>query len=324
MRLFRLVLSMMTLLFLFCAGATAQYTPGGLFSLARAGDIEGLKAQLAQKPNQFLLNSALEAAMIGKQSQAMKLLIEHGADPSYVNPQRTALLVNAIMLGHNDEARLLLESGADADVSGYYRIYQGYTMDWQWTPLMASSYQGDVGLVQLIIDKGADINRQGFSVSAADPETAADIAAYSGHLKVLELLLANGAKLSENIIVKAVRGGHLDVVKLLEKNGADIRQRFGPQQKTLLMEAAWWGHLALVDYLIQRGIDINAADLNGYTALSDAAANGGSEFPDQLKIVKLLVEKGADVRRADDFKLTPLMRAQNPDVIAFLVEAGAR
>jgi len=304
--------------------ARAQYTPGGLFSLARAGDIEGLKAQLEKNPNKFLLNSALEAAMIGRQQEAIQLLVEHGADPDYINPQGTALLVNAIMLGHAEQARLLLELGADANSIGYHRLYHGYTMDWQWTPLMAASYQGNFDIVRLLLEKKADINRTGYSSSSDDPETACDIAAYSGQLEILEYLLENGGQLDESAIVKAVRGGHLAVVTLLHQQGFDINKRAGLQQKTLLMEAAWWGHLDIVDYFIKEGADVNATDVNGYTALSDAAANGGPEFPDQLKIVKLLVENGADVRQADDFKLTPLMRAQNADVISFLVEAGAR
>ena len=79
----------------------------------------------------------------------------------------------------------------------------------------------------------------------------------------------------------------------------------------------------VVEFLIKKGADVNAIDINGYTALSDAAANGGIEFPDQLEIIKTLVKNGADVRKAGEFKLTPLMRAKDSKVIEFLVEAGS-
>jgi len=303
--------------------AWAQYSPGGLFSLARSGDIEGLKKLLEKKPNQFLLDNALEAAMIGQQPEAVTLLHEHGANLNYINPDGTALLVNAIMLDSPQIAQHLLELGADPDIIGYHRLYYGYTMDWKWTPLMAASFQGDLATASFLLEKGADVNAFGYSVSVEDKETAADIAAYSGQMEILDLLLKNGGKLDNNAIFKAARGGHLQVVRFLLKQGYDVNGIIGPRQKTLLMEAAWWGHLPLVEFLIQEGADINAADVNGFTALSDAAENGGAEFPHQLDIVKLLVENGADVRQAGDFKLTPLMRAQNPDVIKFLIEAGA-
>jgi len=321
------ILSLIAVCFLslvFSDQTLAQYTPGGFFSLARAGDIEGLKILLSEKPSEFLLNSSLEAAVIGQQEEAIKLLHEHGADLNYINPQGTNILVNAIMLKSFNSAQVLLELGADPDTAGYHRLYHGYTMNWHWTPLMAASYQGSLDTVEVLLKKNADVKKQGYSVSKEELETATDIAAYSGHLDILKSLLKHDGTLSDDAILKAVRGGHLEVVKYLLKKGADINAVYGTRRKTLLMEAAWWGHLDLVVLLLKKGSNINAADSNGYTALSDAAANGGNEFPHQLDIVKTLVKNGADVRQAGEFKLTPLMRAQNANVIEFLVEAGAR
>ncbi|HLF17418.1 MAG TPA: ankyrin repeat domain-containing protein [Candidatus Omnitrophota bacterium] len=323
-RLIRTILFSIIFLFGWCTLAPAQYTPGGLFSLARAGDIEGLKALLATKPPAPLVDSALEAAVIGNQPEAIKLLIEHGANVNFQNPNGTALLVNAIMLEVYDAATTLTESGADPNVSGYNRLYQGYPMSWQWTPLMAASYQGQLELVKLLVEKGADISKEGYSVSQDEPEAAADIAAYSGRLEILLYLLDQGATLKEDTIFKSARGGHLDVVQFLVKGGFDVNTPGPNRGKTLLMEAAWWGHLGIVEFLLKSKADVNAADQNGYTALSDAAANNGDEFPNQLEIVKTLVRSGADIRKADAFQLTPLMRAKDPKVIEFLVEAGAR
>ena len=311
------------ILFGWLAAATAQYTPGGLFSLARAGDIEGLKALLATNPPAAFLNGALEAGVIGNQAEAVKLLVGHGAQVNFINPEGTALLVNAIMLESYAAANALIELGSDPDIMGYHRLYQGYTMDWQWTPLMAASYQGQLELLKLLVEKGADINKEGYSVSQDEPETASDIAAYSGQLEALKYLLDSGATLKEDTIFKAARGGHLSIVEFLVKKGYDVNKPGPNRGKTLLMEAAWWGHLPIVEFLLKSKADVHLTDQNGYTALSDAAANGGDEFPNQLEIVKTLLRNGADVRQADDFKLTPLMRAKDPKVIEFLVEAGA-
>jgi len=90
------------------------------------------------------------------------------------------------------------------------------------------------------------------------------------------------------------------------------------------MEAAWWGRIDLVKYFIRKKADVNATEENGYTALSEAASNSGKDFPHQLEIIKILIKNGADLRQAESFKLSPLMRAKDPEVISFLIEAGAR
>ena len=300
----------------------AQYTPDGFYSLARRGDLEGLTLILAENPESVVKDAALEAAVLGQQKEAIQLLVDHGANVNYVNPDGTALLVNAIMLGYDDTAVLLLSLGASPQVIGYRRIYQGYPMDWHWSPLMAAAYQGKMDLIQRLIDAGADVKQEGYSVSTQEPETAADIAAYSGHLDILKLLLEKGGHTAEETIFKAARAGHLEVVKFFVGKGAEVNKP-SREGKTLLMEAAWWGHLELLEYLLESGADVHAVDQNGYTALSDAAANGGSEFPQQLEIVKALVRAGANVNQSDPFKETPLMRAQDPKVIQFLIEAGA-
>jgi len=302
--------------------AFAQYTPDGFYSLARRGDLEGLKLILAQHPETVVKNAALEAAVLGQQAEAIRLLIDNGASVNYIDPDGTALLVNAIMLGYDDTAALLLSLGASPQVIGYRRVYHDYPMDWQWTPLMAAAYQGKMDLVKQLLEAGAEVQQEGYSVSKDEPETAADIAAYSGHLEILQLLLEKGGHTADETIFKAASAGHLDVVKFFLGKGADVNKP-STEGKTLLMVAAWWGHVELVEYLLGAGADVRAVDANGYTALSEAAANGGSDFPDQLAIVKTLVKHGADVRQADPFKETPLMRAQDPTVIEFLIEAGA-
>ena len=292
--------------------------------MARSGDLEELKNLLSKNLNQNLLNQALEAAVIGRQPEAIKLLISHGANVNYIDPGGTALLVNAIMREFYDSAQILIESGADPNVMGYNQVYYNYPVHWHWTPLMAASYKGHFDLVKLLLQKDAQINAKGYSVSEDSLETAADIAAYSGHLKIFKYLRKKKAKFSDNLIFKAARGGHLEVVSYFLNHGFDINAKEPHYGKTLLMETAWWGHIDIVKFLIHKGADINATSQNGYTALSEAASNSQKNSSHHLEIVKVLIANGADVRQAEQFKLTPLMRAKDPAVIQLLIEAGAR
>ena len=78
----------------------------------------------------------------------------------------------------------------------------------------------------------------------------------------------------------AAMGGHTDVLDLLASEfGAEI----GVDG---MIDAASWGHDAMIDHLVERyGVDPNAGDDYGWTALHYAARDG------RVRTVKHLVEK---------------------------------
>lgn len=60
------------------------------------------------------------------------------------------------------------------------------------------------------------------------------------------------------------------------------------------------GHIEVIKLLLEKGADIEAADSNGRTLLYRASLNGHD------KVVKLLLEKGADMNTKDSDGWTPL------------------
>jgi ankyrin repeat protein len=88
---------------------------------------------------------------------------------------------------------------------------------------------------------------------------------------------------------------------LLEK-GAEIESRDNDGQ-TPLSSAAFLGHEATVQLLLKKGADIESKDKYGQTPLSRAAMRGHEA------VVQLLLEKGADVESRDNDGQTPLSRA---------------
>src|SRR5688572_8356263 len=86
----------------------------------------------------------------------------------------------------------------------------------------------------------------------------------------------------------AAHYGHLAVVKELVERGAAIegvsRNAIG---NTALAAAAWGDRLDVVEYLLDRGADVDAANAHGDTALHRAATAGRAE------VVKLLLRSGA-------------------------------
>lgn len=313
-------------LFILQEEAFSQYEQGGLFSAARSGNMEVVKALLSIEPDQHKLDQALGAAVAGDQIKMIEYLIKEGADVNHISSFSNCVLINAIALDNFAAAQVLIRSGADVNVQGLQLIIHGISVNWQWTPLMAAAYKGDLELVKLLVKKGAKINEKGWSRLPEETETAVDIAAYSGHLEIMKFLMKKQAVMSKSAIFLAARSGHIDVVEYLLANGFDINTPGPYQSKTLLMEASWWGQVELVKKLIEQGADVNLINENGYTALSEAISNANEDFLEQFAIVKTLVENGADVHLTGKFKMTPLMlaiRSGDQNIIDYLRSKGS-
>ncbi|EED22542.1 Pfs, NACHT and Ankyrin domain protein, partial [Talaromyces stipitatus ATCC 10500] len=187
------------------------------------------------------------------------------------------------------------------------------------TALQWACEQGRLEIVQLLLEKGADVNAKGGGYG-----NALQAAAERGHLKIVQLLLEKGADVNAqgggygNALQDAAEGGHLDIVQLLLEKGADINAQ-GGYYGNALQAAAEGGHLEIVQLLLQKGADVNAQGGRYGNALQ-AAANGG-----HLEIVQLLLEKGADVNAQGGRYGNALQAATNGghlETVQLLLEKG--
>ena len=137
-------------------------------------------------------------------------------------------------------------------------------------------------------------------------KTARTLAAGNGHWKVIELLIEKGADVNfgkdevgvGTALHKASDGlyASMEAIKLLTKKGADVNA-MDVQWRTALHHLSKEAHFAGVKFLIENGANVNAKDLNDYTALhlaSNYAYIPGSDL-DTLKVIKILIESGADI-----------------------------
>ena len=89
----------------------------------------------------------------------------------------------------------------------------------------------------------------------------------------------------------------------------------------MMMAGVEANRLDVIVYLLNKGINPNAAARSGYTALIVAAAGGRTE------IIDLLLARGADVNKANDTGWTALMEAARRDqdkTVQQLLKAGAK
>jgi ankyrin repeat protein len=117
----------------------------------------------------------------------------------------------------------------------------------------------------------------GINDYSADGWTPLHLAAFFGHAKIVEMLLARGADLS-------------------------ARSR-NPNGNTPLHAALAGNHKLVAGLLIGAGADVNGADAQGWRPLHLAAANAN------LDAINALVAQGADVSAPNGEGLTPLSLA---------------
>jgi len=106
------------------------------------------------------------------------------------------------------------------------------------------------------------------------------------------------------------------------RNGGNINAQFGRNKDTYLMFYIVANQPDIAKILVEHpNINVNVRDTTGSTALNLAVSE-----PDMLPVIKLLIEKGANIDNTDTMGETPLMLAtlsDNKEIVEFLVDSGA-
>ena len=130
------------------------------------------------------------------------------------------LLISAVEQHKKGIAVRCLEEGADVN-------YQDPERD-SATPLLAAVTKKDVGLTELLLDRGADPNARRTDKEGKQTTILHDAVGLDCPIELIHLLIQRGAqvnaKTSKEIppIVSAAAVGRLEVVKLLVNAGADV------------------------------------------------------------------------------------------------------
>jgi ankyrin repeat protein len=221
--------------------------------------------------------TALMAAASANRADTLRVLIARGGNVNAPNPEGSTALMAAAFGGHLEAVQVLLAAQADVnakDTNGR-------------TALMAASLGGSAPVARALLERKADLMAEDVGGG-----TSLIYAAANGHADFVELLQKAGlTKGTDMALSFAVRGCHAEVFKRLAAGGANVNARLEGQPTILLAAAANCGEI--LDFLIARGADVNAADDEGTTALMTA---GGEGF---VPIVQTLLDHGADLERTN-------------------------
>jgi ankyrin repeat protein len=263
---------------------------------------------------------------------AVRALATAGANLDLVDPEGTSALIIAVINGQYDVAKVLLEKGADpniGDIKGMTPLYAAVDMHTIPTTFGRPDpphavIEGSVGAVETLLAAGADPNAR---------------------LKgpILKRVYNPGdPRLSEGAtpFMRAAKGADVTLMRMLLAAGADPRlEQKNGNTPLMLTASAGSGRgsdnnpdhvtepqaLAALEYLLGLGLDVNATNEDGDSAMHVASTtNLGSPA-----VIKFLYDKGARLDIKNKAGRTPLEavlrgRETSDDTVALLKQLSAR
>jgi ankyrin repeat protein len=268
------------------------------------------------------LSAMLVVAVRNGDPAAIRTLLDQGADPNIRmdftgqpkplswsqmgsllsgEPVRAeTVLIDAAMRNRADLLPLLLEHGADPNLVAQWN---------RWTALHHAAGQGCFDSMQVLIQHGANVNAKDWLGSHPlfyAVRSEIDWGVPHNERRTVRLLLEHGAEVNvqnregATPLLCAAMGLHRDAVELLVAAGAqvDLRNKFGNTALHLVVKA----HDLYATFTPRQRID-------------------------QLAILRLLLEKGADPAQKDEGGVTPLQSAEaihDQEILALLRSAATR
>lgn len=276
-----------------------------------------------------------------------KLLLEQGACPNKRNPKGTPVLSLLVASGEPELMLLAMDKGASIEGTGPSNE----------TALLAAVHYKQVPCLKILLERGANPNTAskegntalmwaaGWSNGIGSPKSLTAVktllkygadpsrgnnrgytplmaASLIRETETVRALVEAGAGLEaedfrgKTALFKAVYSNCKESVNTLVKAGANVNVRCKIKRTPLMVANTY----PIVDVLLKSGSEVNASDIDGYTALHHFAAANKPQF------LLLLLVSGAKLESRCAFGNTPLqiaIRSKASQSIELLTSRGA-
>lgn len=249
----------------------------------------------------------------------------------YHDYELSEALFCSIKAGNTNNINTLIKKGANVNRSNH-----------SVTPLIHAIKHGDLAVVTLLFDNGANVNavdkdswsdplhltplmqainkdnlaiasflvKNGAGVNAIDKNNNTPLihAVGRNNFAMTDLLIRAGAEVkgSSASLRRSINENNLQITELLVKSGANVHGR-DSEGLTLLIQAIQRGNFDITQVLVNNGANVNMADSRSYTDNLTPLMHAIKK--DDLAVVTLLVNNRANVNAKDKEDLTPLMHA---------------
>ena len=313
-----------------------------LTKAVKAGNLQAVRALVKQGADVNARSgdgsTPLLWAVDGSNAEIARVLIAAKAKVDVATDLGVTPLLHAARSGDAAMVDLLLRAGANPSLPHA----EGET------PLMAASKSGSVAAVRALLARGARVN----DTDKFQNQSALMLAAAEGHVEVAGILLEAGADPNKQAhatslstrknadhptggftaLMWAARNGNDAMVRRLVKGGANLNLKNGDGASATMI-AIWNDRFDMAATLAELGADVNDGSLYVAVEMRDSttdqfAFDGSRRRPDNpnkltaLDLIKLLLDKGADPNKrftgqfhstsmpnSDRFDNTPFYRA---------------
>lgn len=224
------------------------------------------------------INTLLHTALIRKQKEIVKVLLNHGFDANADNESRRKPIYYAYKYNDLDMCKHLLAHGACIDS----KINQDFNL------LHMAVENKDEEFVRFVLSQGADVN-----ATMNDNSTSLHIASRNGCERIVKLLLKHNVDVQTKdnkgftSLHEASKQGNERIVKLLLRKGSDV-DAITNRMSTSLHFAVQYSRDSVLPLLLKYGANVNAKDSKNKIALCYAADMGN------MYAARLLLNKNLD------------------------------
>jgi ankyrin repeat protein len=250
---------------------------------------------------------------------------------------------SAVIAGNTDDVNFYIQKiKTETRASGINKPMEKAKGAGGSTPLATAIKQGNLPMVKLLVENGADVNLKNgpyYPLAAAVKAGQKDIAVYLLSLGTpgkdsldSALLEAAGdftaipdSKMPQRNTKEPRNSGSLEMFKILAGSGADIKRN----ESNLFIRAIDNNNIELIKYLIEKGADVNAR-----SSFGRSTPVFGAVLRNNKEIAEFLYKSGADINAKNDAGVSPVfitvgnekdkeIKKQRFEMLQYLVSIGA-